>query len=268
MTNKEGKGMKKWGILAGILHVLVATLFIPQTLFATMSLDQKIGQYLPKGLEFTDEHGKKVKLDSLITKPTVFAPVYFGCPGVCPAILSGLGQVAEDIPFLKPGQDFQLVTISFDDQDTDSIALDKKKNYVAALQKPMPDDAWKFLVGNQKNINAFLNAVGFSVDRIGDDFDHPVALVIVSGQGQIVRYLHGVKYVPLDLGLGISEAAKGQLGSPSSRVLSYCFSYDTSKKSYVFDVLKVTGTLMAVVIVGFMAFLWFSGKRKKASPNG
>jgi len=41
--------------------------------------------------------------------------------------------------------------------------------------------------------------------------------------------------------MAITEAAQGKVGSPAGRVLTYCFSYDPLKKSYVFNILKVVG---------------------------
>jgi protein SCO1/2 len=48
-------------------------------------------------------------------------------------------------------------------------------------------------------------------------------------------------------------------------VLNYCFSYDPLKKSYVFNVLKVVGTVMVLFVVSFFAYLMLSTKKKRGT---
>jgi protein SCO1/2 len=43
----------------------------------------------------------------------------------------------------------------------------------------------------------------------------------------------------------------------------YCFSYDPLKKSYVFNILKVTGTVMVLFVAGFLAYLLRTSKRRR-----
>ena len=59
--------------------------------------------------------------------------------------------------------------------------------------------------------------------------------------GKIVRYLEGVTFLPFEVTMALTEAAEGRVGSTTRKVLMYCFSYDPLKKSYVFNILKVTG---------------------------
>jgi len=63
--------------------------------------------------------------------------------------------------------------------------------------------------------------------------------------------------------MAVTEAAQGRIGSPAGRVLSYCFSYDPLKKSYVFNILKVVGTVMIVTLVSFFIYLMVTGKKGK-----
>jgi protein SCO1/2 len=65
--------------------------------------------------------------------------------------------------------------------------------------------------------------------------------------------------------MALTEAAQGKVGSTTRKVLEYCFSYDPLKKSYVFNVLKVTGTVMVLFVAGFFAYLMIS-TRKKQGP--
>jgi protein SCO1/2 len=227
---------------------------------------RKLGQYLPADAEFADENGRRVLLRNLIDRPTIIAPVYLGCMHECPMLLSGLAQVLGKIELVKPGTDYQVITLSFDENDTPAIAQDKKVNYIKAVGKPFPEAAWKFLTGDKANIRKFTDSIGFKFQRDSEhDFSHPVTLVVIAPGGKIVRYLEGFTFLPFEVTMALTEAAEGRVGSPARSALMYCFSYDPLKKSYVFNVLKVTGTVMVLFVASFFAYLMISTKKKRGS---
>jgi len=200
-------------------------------------------------------------------KPTIIAPVYLSCMHICPMLLNGLADVLGKTDILKPGKDFQTIALSFDNNDTPSLARDKKRNYVKSIGRPFPEDGWKFLTGSEQNIKKFTDSIGFKYQRDGaHDFSHPVVLVIVAPGGKIVRYIEGVTFLPFELTMALTEASEGRVGSPARKALMYCFSYDPLKKSYVFNVLKVVGTAMVVFIGSFLAYLLITSRKKDHRP--
>ena len=227
---------------------------------ADITLDEKTGQYLPAGAVFTDENGKEVDLKNLINKPTIIAPVYLGCMHECPLLLMGLAQVLGQLELVKPGKDFQVITLSFDEKDTPAIAREKKVNYLKAIGKPFTGDAWKFLTGDAANIRKFTDSIGFKFQRDGDEFSHPVTLVVIAPGGKIVRYLEGFTFLPFEVTMALNEAAQGRIGT-TRRVIQDCFSYDPLKKSYVFNILKVTGTVMVLFLGAFLIYLLKTTKK-------
>ena len=89
--------------------------------------------------------------------------------------------------------------------------------------------------------------MGFRYIRDGDEFDHPLGLVILSPQGKIVRYMTGHRFPargPEDVAL---EASTGTVGPTIARVLRFCFSYDPQNKKMVFNVLKVAAIVTLTV---------------------
>jgi protein SCO1/2 len=153
------------------------------------------------------------------------------------------------------------LSVSFDENDTPDIASRKKDNYMAAL-KNFPEDSWKFLTGDKDNIDKFMDSIGFKFRREGKDFIHSVALIILSPDGKIVRYVYGTRILPFDLTMAIVEAQKGEVGFSVKRVLSYCFSYDPNGKKYVFNVMKVSATIILAGVVTLFLVLTLTGKRK------
>jgi protein SCO1/2 len=63
--------------------------------------------------------------------------------------------------------------------------------------------------------------------------------------------------------MAVSEAAEGRVGSPARKALTYCFSYDPLKKSYVFNVLKITATVMVLFVSSLLVYLFFTSKKKR-----
>lgn len=232
---------------------------------ADIVLEEKLGRYLPSDAVFTDENGNTINLKNSIDKPVIIAPVYLGCTHTCPLLLTGLARALGKVEMLTPSKDFRVITLSFDEHDTPTVARDKKKNYIKAVGRPFPEESWKFLTGDAMNIKKFTDSIGFMFQRDGEDFSHPITLVVVSPQGKIVRYLDGVSFLPFDITMAVNEAAVGRVSSTGRRVLMYCFSYDPLKKSYVFNILKVVGTVVILFIGSFFAYLMLTTKKKRGS---
>jgi len=229
---------------------------------ADIALVEKLGQYIPADAIFIDENNKRVSLKESLTKPAIIAPVYLSCTHECPLLLTGLAQTLGRLDMITPGKDFTVITLSFDDKDTPQIAQDKKRNYIKAAGKHFSEDAWTFLTGDAANIRKFTDSIGFKFQKDGEsDFSHPVTIVVVSPQGKIVRYLNGVSFLTFDITMAVNETAKGTVSSTGRRVLTYCFSYDPLKKSYVFNILKVVGTVVIVFVALFLAYLFLTTKK-------
>ena len=86
---------------------------------------------------------------------------------------------------------------------------------------------------------------------------------IVDSRGTIVRYLHGTYFLAKDITLALVEAAEGRLGKTIQKVVRFCFSYEAENKTYVFNLLRVTGTVVLLTAASFLAFLILGGKKRK-----
>jgi len=226
-----------------------------------IGIDQKLGQYVPLDVTFNDENGNRVSLRQIVHAPVILAPVYLHCPNVCSLLLQNLAEVLNKLP-AEPGKDYIALAVSFDEMEKPSLALEKKKVYLKMIQKPFPEDAWRFLTGDKENIHKLTDAVGFHFKRVKDDFEHPVSLIILAPDGKIVRYMYGADPLPLDLKLALVEASQGRIGPAISKVVRFCFSYDPKGQKLVFNTLKVTGIVTILFALSFILFLLFKGKRQ------
>lgn len=230
-----------------------------------VGIDEQLGKTIPLGLQFTDEHGKKVELGSLIDKPTIFMFVYFECPGICTPLMS---EVADEISKigLKPGQDYRIIAVSFDHQETPELALKKKANYQNIASIEVPDNGWYFLTGDSNSIASLTDAVGYRFKKEGDEFIHAGGLVFVSPEGKITRYLLGTDFLPFDMKMAIMEASTGKVSPTIAKVLKFCFKYDPNGRTYVLNVTRIAGTIIIVLALGFVGFLVYA-KRKNEVIN-
>jgi protein SCO1/2 len=232
-----------------------------------IGIEEKLGQRIPLDASFRNEEGKQVLLKDVLGKPIIVSLVYLKCSHTCPLLLGALAEVLGRVK-LKPLKDYSVLTISFDEEDTPDIARDKKKNYLQAITTPFPASAWRFFTGDRENIRRFTDAAGFMFRRDeSGGFAHPVALIILSPDGRIVRYLYGRSFIPFDLTMAITEADKGKIGLSTRGVLLYCFSYDQPGRRYVFNILKVFGTVMIVAVVSFFLYLTVTGRRSRSKTK-
>ena len=236
--------------------------------FNDIGIDQKLGATVPLDASFRGEEGESVTLRQVVTAPTILALVYYQCPNVCDLLLTGLAGVLGPLT-AEPGTDFNVVTISIDPTETPQIARKSKERCLETIQKPFPPDAWRFLTGEQAAIDEVAKSAGFHYVRDGSGFDHPVALIILSPQGKIVRYMMGADFLAADLQLSLMEAQKGAIGPTIAKLARICFRVDPRSHKFVFEITKVMATITLVIAGGFAAWLIVSGlKRKRRLMHG
>jgi len=247
------------------LLIILLLIALSSPVFAAdgrVELVEQLGQQIPLQLEFVDSTGKAVQLDQLVDRPTLIVPVFYNCRNVCNMLLGGLSAVLPEIK-LDPGEDYNVITVSFDPAENPAMAAHSKQTFLTAMQAPYPKEAWKFLTGTQENILQLTDAAGYYFKKEGDDFLHPIAAFIVTKDGTIVRYLIGQRFSPIDLSMALFEASEGRISKPIRQALQFCFSYDPEGRRYVFNLMRVSGTVILLTLGSFLLFLILSGRKKK-----
>lgn len=259
--------------LAGIVVALAASpahaIGVPPSrdvskLPAGVGVVEKLGDHVPLDLVFRDETGKQVKLGDYLAdgKPVLLTLVYYKCTMLCSLTLNGMVGALRQQSW-KLGKEFRVITLSFDPSEQTSVALEKQRGYLNALGL-MPEEHgrdWPFLTGDKQNIAALADAVGFQFrwDDVNKTWDHVAALIALSPDGKVTRYLYGVQYPPRDVQLALFESANGKVGTTLDRALLRCYSYDGSTKSYrLFAVRFVrAGSLLVLgLLVTFLTMMW------------
>jgi protein SCO1 len=221
---------------------------------------EKLGTTIPLNLTFNNENSESVSLGELIKKPTILMFVYFDCPNLCSPLMDGVAEMLSKLD-MTIGKDFEVITISFNTKDTPEKAKEKKVNFVSKISKEN-QKYWTYLTGTQEHIDSITAAVGYKYKSQGLDFAHPSAIMILSPQGKITRYLYGLTFLPFDVKMAIIEAQKGIARPTSSKVLEYCFAYNPSSKTYTLQVTRIVGILMLFVLAVGVLVLFFRKKSK------
>ena len=235
----------------------------PKPLKVEVGIVEQLEQTIPLDLQFVNESGDTVTLRQLIDKPTALSFVYFDCPSICGPFQAGIADVISKVDATL-GKDYQVILISFNPLDDPVKAREKKKNYVQQI----PEDqqhAWHYLTGWQENIKKITDAVGYHFKPTGLDFAHPSALIILSPEGKITRYLFGINFLPFDLKMALIEAQKGQSRPTINKVLEYCFTYNDTSHTYTLQITRIVATI--TILIALIVFMVLILKRKKKTAN-
>jgi protein SCO1 len=222
---------------------------------------------VPLDSRFVGEQGEAVTLRQLVTAPTIVAMVYYECPNVCDLLLTGLAGVLGPLDAV-PGKDYNIVTISVDPKETPKDARKARRISLETIQGTFPTGAWRFLTGDKANIDAVAQSIGFHYKKDEDGYDHPVAIVILSPEGKVVRYMFGADFLPADLKLSLMEAQKGTIGPTIARLARICFRVDPKSHTLVFRLTQVVATVTLLAAGALVAYLVLAGRRKKRRLNG
>lgn len=229
-----------------------------------VGIDEKLGAYIPLDLKFQNADGETVQLKQLINKPTILALVYYDCPGVCHPLLEGLTELVDRID-MKPGEEFNILTISFDHNEKTFKARKWKKEHINSLKRKIPEGSWNFLTGDSSNIRKLTDAAGFYFMKDSNGtFLHNGSLIVLSEKGMISRYIFGSIFLPFDVKMALIEAHKGQFRPTVNKILEFCYSYDREGNKYVFNVKKVFGGAMILFVAILFITLTIRNKVKKA----
>ena len=222
-----------------------------------VGLDQHLGEQVPLELVFRDEHGRSVRLgDYFHGKPVVLSLVYFRCPMLCTQVLNGLLKSSQAVP-LQMGQDYEVLSVSIDPDETPEMAAAKKQRYAGAYRRPGAQEGWHFLTGDEASIKRLAASVGYRYryDEKSGQFAHPSGILVLTPEGRISRYFYGIDYSPTDLRLGLVESSQGRIGTLADQVLLLCFHYDPATGKYGFVIasaIRLAGLATVAILGGFL----------------
>jgi protein SCO1/2 len=226
-----------------------------------VGIEERLGQTIPLDTEFYDEHGQLVSLKDLVNKPTIFTFVYFRCPGICTPLLNELSRIVDKTDLVL-GKDYQIISLSFNHRETPDMAAGKKDSYLHSIKKQVDPNGWRFLTGDSLSIHRLTDGAGFYFMPSDNDFIHAGALIVVSPEGKITRYINGIKYLPFDVKMAVYEASTGKVGPTIANVLKFCYSYNPEGHTYTLNFMRIS-LVVTLGFVGVFVFVFIVRPRRK-----
>jgi protein SCO1/2 len=238
-----------------------------------VTLDEHPNTQLPLDAKFVDDTNHPVQFGKYFSgkKPVVLQLGYYGCPMLCDLVSKGATSSLKELP-LTAGQDFEVVFISIDPNESWQLAQGKKRSWLREYDRPGTADGWHFLTGTEEQIRRVAKAVGFNykwVPSVGQ-FSHPAGLILCTPEGKISRDLYGVRFDPQTLRLSLVEASEGKIGTTTDRFLLTCFQYDGHQGKYALAamaLMRLGGAVTVVVLAGVLIHLFRRESRRRHSAT-
>ena len=231
----------------------------------SVDLEQKLGAQVPLDAEFRDEAGRTVRLkDYFGRRPVILSLVYYSCEDLCPLVLDGLVRSLRPLSF-SIGNEFDVLTVSFDARDTPALAAAKKSDAVKRYSRPGAGEGWHFLTGDETTVQRLTEAVGFryNYESDKDRFGHATGIMLLTPAGKVARYFYGIEFSPRDLRLGLIEASVNKIGSPIDQLLLFCYHYDPATGKYSLLITNMIRLAAAATVLALAAFILLMLRRDR-----
>ena len=239
---------------------------MPAEVVERIKVEQNLDAQVPPDLVFRNEAGEEVRLGDYFGKrPIVLSLVYYDCPGLCTMTLNGMVKSFRPLEF-DVGDEFEVITVSFDPKEKPELAAAKKAEYVKQYRREGAERGWHFLTGDPEPIKALCETVGFgySYDERTGEYAHASVIMVLTPTGKVSRYFYGLEYSSRDLRLGLIEASEERIGSLSDAVMLLCYKYDPTTGKYGFVIMTVlrAGAILTVLGLGLFMFVMFRRDRR------
>lgn len=239
-----------------------------------IEVEDRVGEFIPLNLVFTDERGNKVGLGKFFKrgKPIVLTLNYSDCPGLCLAQLDSVVATLRELDGAGIGEKFDIVTVSIDPTESHTKAARTKQKYTGMVRAPGAEAGWHFLTGDQKSITALAQSVGFhyTYDKASKRYSHAAVTYFISSDGRICRYFLSLGEEPEQFKFALSDASQGKLSSSiSDTFVQMCYSFDPDANRYTADarrLLSVSAGAFVLLLLGIVAPFWFTRKAAANQP--
>jgi protein SCO1/2 len=248
----------------------------------SMGITQKLGETLPKDVEFKDETGKTVRFGDLFsTRPVVLIPMFYacrtGCELITDSVLQTLAKANKTNDEMIVGRDLDVIILGIHPKETPELALAKKNLILKSVEPPRVTPEWKtdaqkgwhLLTGDLESIHKITDAIGFkySYDPIKDLINHPTCTVILTPQGRISSYTIGTDFPTSVIKSDLEIAARNEVGEKADQTMMFgCIMLDPATHKYtvvVENVLRLAGVLTVIILAFCIIRMSITTKREE-----
>ncbi len=239
---------------------------------SVIQIDEKkyLGAKLDGATPLIGEDGTQFPLSDLLGKPLILVLSYFTCDGSCSIINGQLADLLKDVSRAKLGQDYSILTLSFDKHDNIKTTAAFRRQLAAGRQF---DGAWRFATfKNEEDLKAQTERIGFKFFWSPEDrvFLHPGAFLFLSAEGRLMRILYPPGVTGQDVQLAVFDAMNGQFRPRPREIInlavSLCYSYSYKDGKYILSIPLFVG--VGALVFGLTALFGSMGYYKFRSRRG
>lgn len=249
-------------------------------------VQERLGQQIDLVAELRNSSNQVVRVGDYFNqktsigkpKPVVFTMVYYTCPIVCPVTLDKLTEMLKGVDYTV-GEDYNVVIVSFNPEEGSPDSASAKEIALASYGRAgnAVRDGFTFHTASEVDARQVARSIGFNYRKLPNgEYSHPVSTVILTPDGTISRYLHGLdnRGEAFDLKLALLEATEGKIGkSLGDALLFTCFRYDPLAGAYSVQAMMVMkiGAVLTVgaltLLIGTLRLREIALRRKQASQT-
>lgn len=235
--------------------------------FEGIGITERLGEQVDLNTIVQNEKGESLPLKSYFNghQPVILSLVYYSCPGLCNFHLNGVVDTLKAMDW-NVGEKFQMIALSFDSKEKSELAQTKKKSYLEIYGRPGTDSGWHFLTADENAIKTVTENVGFKFrwNETQKEWAHASAAIMLTPDGKISRYLHGIAFDAKDFKLALGEASSGKIGSIAEKLIWYCFKYDPQQSKYTlyaFRLVQLGGGIFILILGALLLPNWLRARK-------
>ena len=242
---------------------------------AAVGVVERLGAAVPRDAIFTDAEGRPASLAAMGGRPLLLSFNYTSCPRLCGLQLAGLARALRDEGW--KGDGFSIATVSVDPAEKpDQLARYKAAYVHQAGEDPGIARSWAFLRGDAASVAALADAVGFKYryDPKTGEFAHQATLVVLTPDGRVSGYLHGITYPAGALHAAVARATSGAVATAAEQrslggFLLTCIGFDPNDHApLAMKVMRGGGIAAMAFLVALLGALGLGRGRRRRSEGG
>ncbi|MFQ5355167.1 MAG: SCO family protein [Mariprofundaceae bacterium] len=223
---------------------------------AVLKIDENayLGEKIPAEYVLMDAEGQEFRVGDILGKPIILALSYYSCDGACSALNRNLRNTLEGVERWSMGQDYRVLTVSFDQHDTPETM--RKFMQQSGFKDGLPE-GWRMgTFKDPEDIMRLTESVGFKFfwsprDRM---FLHPSVYIMLSPKGRVTRFLYGSTVSGNDLEISITKALGEKISASNviNFVLGACYSYNYKDGKYAINIplfVAAGGLFVGVIMI-------------------
>ncbi len=237
---------------------------------AEIGVVERLGASVPRDAVLTEPDGARTSLAALGGRPALLSFNYTSCPKLCGIQLAALARALRDLRWAGDG--FSVLTVTIDPAEQ----LPQLGRYAEEMRRQAGGGAgvergWRFVKAAKSDVDALADAVGFRYryePRTGA-FDHQATLVVLTGDGRVSGYLHGVAFDPARLRAAVERAGGGRVATAAEQAslggfLLTCMGLDPAGHAPAAMIAMRAGGMVALLfLLSFLGYLGFRDARRR-----